>query len=204
MAITNGYATLTDVKAALRIPVSDTVDDSLLETSIEAASREIDGYCERVFYNAGTATRVYVPTDAFLVDVDDLQSVTTLKTSSTGDTFDQTWGTADFQLEPLNGVVGGITQPFTRIRAIGSYLFPLWEPRNVNAHEATVQVVGVFGFASIPIAIKQATIILAMRQFKRYDTPLGVSFDELGALRVGRVDPDVEKLVAPYRRVRMA
>ena len=98
MAITNGYATLTDVKAALRIPVSDTVDDSLLETSIEAASREIDGYCERVFYNAGTATRVYVPTDPFLVDVDDLQSVTTLKTSSTGDTFDQTWGTADFQL----------------------------------------------------------------------------------------------------------
>jgi len=86
--------------------------------------------------------------------------VTTLKTSSTGDTFDQTWATTDYQLEPLNGVIGGIIEtPFTRIRAIGSYLFPLWEPRNVNAHEATAQVVGVFGRATVPTAVKQACII---------------------------------------------
>jgi hypothetical protein len=39
VAITDGYATLADVKAALRI--TDNVDDSLLEISIEAASREI-------------------------------------------------------------------------------------------------------------------------------------------------------------------
>jgi len=35
MAITNGYCTLADVKAALRI--IDSVDDSLIEQSIEAA-----------------------------------------------------------------------------------------------------------------------------------------------------------------------
>lgn len=40
MTITNGYATLADVKAAFRI--QDTVDDTLLELSIESASREID------------------------------------------------------------------------------------------------------------------------------------------------------------------
>ena len=204
MAITNGYATLADVKSGFRI--TDNVDDTLLELSIESASREIDGYCERVFYNAGTATRVYIPTDTFYVETDDLISVTTLKTSSTGETFDTTWSASgDYQLEPLNGVAGGlINHPSTRIRAIGSYLFPLWDPRNVNSHEATVQVTGVFGWSAVPTAIRQATIILAMRQFKRYDTPLGVSFDELGALRVGRVDPDVEKLLAPYKKVRMA
>jgi len=203
MAISNGYATLTDVKSAFRI--QDDVDDLLLELSIESASREIDGWCERVFYSIGTATRIYVPTDPFLTEIDDLQSVTTLKTSSTGDTFDQTWATTDYQLEPLNGVIGGIIEtPFTRIRAIGSYLFPLWEPRNVNAHEATVQVVGVFGRATVPTAVKQACIILSMRQFKRYDTPLGISYDELGSLRVGRVDPDVEKLLSPYKKWRMA
>jgi len=204
MAITNGYATLADVKSGFRI--QDDVDDVLLELSIEAASREIDGYCERVFYNAGTATRVYIPTDTFYTETDDIISVTTLKTSSTGETFDTTWSpSGDYQLEPLNGISGGlIGHPATRIRAIGSYLFPLWSPKNVNSHEATVQVVGVFGWSAVPTAIRQATIILAMRQFKRYDTPLGVSFDELGALRVGRVDPDVEKLLMPYKKVRMA
>ena len=204
MAITNGYATLADVKSGFRI--QDSVDDTMLELSIEAASREIDGYCERVFYNAGTATRVYIPTDTFYTETDDIISVTTLKTSSTGETFDTTWSASgDYQLEPLNGISGGlIGHPATRIRAIGSYLFPLWSPKNVNSHEATVQVVGVFGWSAVPTAIRQATIILAMRQFKRYDTPLGVSFDELGALRVGRVDPDVEKLLMPFKKVRMA
>ncbi len=203
MTITNGYATLADVKAAFRI--NDDVDDTLLELSIESASREIDGWCERVFYNAGTATRVYVPTDSFLVETEDLISVTTLKTSSTGDTFDTTWSApGDYQLEPLNGISGGLTVPRNRIRAIGSYVFPLWDPRNINAHEATVQVTGVFGFEAIPTAVKQACIILSQRGFKRYDTPLGITYDELGAMRVGRVDPDVEKLLSPYKKVRMA
>jgi hypothetical protein len=203
MAISNGYATLADVKAAFRI--NDDVDDTLLELSIESASREIDGWCERVFYNAGTATRVYVPTDSFLVETEDIISVTTLKTSSTGDTFDTTWSApGDYQLEPLNGISGGLTVPRNRIRAIGSYVFPLWDPRNINAHEATVQVTGVFGFEAIPTAVKQACIILSQRQFKRYDTPLGISYDELGAMRVGRVDPDIQNLLSPYKKVRMA
>lgn len=206
MAITNGYATLNDVKAALRIPVSDTVDDSLLELSIEAASREIDGYCERVFYNVGTATRVYMPEDGFITQVDDVRTITTLKTSSAGDgVYDVTWSQTDYQLEPLNGIAGGVATPFTRIRAVGDYIFPVYEPRNINSGEAAVQVVGVFGYATVPTAIKQATILYAMRQFKRYDSPLGVAgFGDLGLIRVGRFDPDIEALLMPYRKVLMA
>jgi len=53
--------------------------------------------------------------------------------------------------------------------------------------------------------IVQATILLSMRQFKRYDSPLGVAgFGDLGAMRVTKFDPDVEALVAPWRKVRMA
>jgi hypothetical protein len=144
MAITDGYATLADVKAALRI--TDTVDDSLLEISIEAASREIDGWCERVF-TSSTATRVYRPTDVFTVETDDIQSITTLKTDVDGDgVFEITWDITDFQLEPLNGISGGIKSPFYVIKAVGSYLFPIYEPRNVNSNDASVQVTGVFGF----------------------------------------------------------
>ena len=203
MAISDGYATLADVKAALRI--TDTVDDSLLEISIEAASREIDGFCERVFTQS-TATRIYRPTDAFTVDVDDLQTVTTLKTDTDGDgVFDTTWSTADYQLNPLNGIAGGITTPYTTLKAVGSYLFPIYEPRNVNSQEASVQIAGVWGWPSIPTAVKQACIILSMRQFKRYDSPTGVmGFGDLGVMRVGRVDPDVEKLLMPFRRMSFA
>jgi hypothetical protein len=41
------YATLSQVKAALRI--TDQIDDSLLNTSIDAASRWVDGWCGRTF-----------------------------------------------------------------------------------------------------------------------------------------------------------
>jgi hypothetical protein len=68
-----------------------------------------------------------------------------------------------------------------------------------------VEVTGTFGWATVPTAVKQATILLAMRQFKRYDSPLGIAgFSDLGAVTVRSVDPDVEKLIAPFRKVRMA
>jgi len=71
MTITNGYATRDDIKNALRIPLSDTQDDDLIDVAVEAASREIDGYCERVFYST-SGTRVYIPQILFLVETDDL------------------------------------------------------------------------------------------------------------------------------------
>ena len=79
MAITNGYASLVEVKNALRI--QDSVDDSLLEMAVESASRLIDGYASRSFYNAGTATRNFVAEDLYYTVIDDLQSVTTLSTT---------------------------------------------------------------------------------------------------------------------------
>ena len=51
MALTNAYCTLNQVKASLRIPVSDTVDDDLLELAINSASRDIDQATERQFYS---------------------------------------------------------------------------------------------------------------------------------------------------------
>jgi len=198
MAIVNGYCTLADLKAALR--VQDSIDDSLLELAIESASREIDGYCERVFYST-SATRIYAPTNIYTVTTDDIISVTTLKSSSDGVTYDITWATSDYQLEPLNGVAGGLVTPFTRIRATGNYLMPTFSVGTFYELEALIQVVGVFGWSAVPAAIRQATVILAMRLFKRLDSPMGVISNDLGSMRVGRVDPDVEALLSPFRKV---
>lgn len=199
MAITNGYATLAQVKSSLRI--QDDLDDDLLELAIESASRQIDSHCERFFYST-SATRIYAPQDSYYLETDDIVSVTSVKTSSLADgTFDTTWASSDYELLPLNGIAGGLITPYNSLKAVGDYLFPVTTP----VQEATVQIVGTFGFASIPTAIKQAAVILASRIFKRNDSPLGVAgFGDLGVVRVSRLDPDVESLVSPYRKVRFA
>ena len=196
MAITNGYATLAEVKAAARI--TDSVDDALLEIAIESASRAIDGHTHRNFTVAGTAAtaRVFTATNSDFVWVDDVASTTGLviKTADNLDAnFATTWVTADYQLEPLNGVSEGISWPYTRIRSTGNKGFPY------GSDLAGVQVTARWGWLTVPTAIKQACIILAGRQFKRYDSPLGVAgFGDLGAMRVSRVDPDVATLIEPY------
>ena len=119
-----------------------------------------------------------------------------------GVTYDTTWTTSDYQLEPLNGVAGGLVgHPATRIRAVGDYLLPAWATGTIYNLEASMQVVGVFGWSAIPAAIRQATVILAMRIFKRLDAPLGMITNDMGSMRVGRFDPDVEALVMPFRKV---
>lgn len=198
MAITNGLASLEDVKRSLDI--NDSVDDTLLELVIEAASRQIEQYTERIF-TASTATRVFAPDDNFLVQIDDLQSLTTLKTSQNlNGTYDVTWGANDYQLEPLNQVSGGMSGvPYTQIRAIGDYWFP------TGGHEATVQVTGVWGWSSVPTAIRQACILQSARYYKRADAPMGVAgFDALGVIRLSRIDPDIATLCDPFMRIRMA
>lgn len=194
--INNGYATLAEVKAALRI--GDTVDDSLLEMAIESASRLIDAYAGRYFYNAGTATKLFTAQDAYVTVTEDLQSLTTLETAVQPDNSWTTWDSTAYQLEPVNGKADGISMPYTQVRAIYKNFFP-----TLNG-AALVRITGVWGWASIPIAIKQATIMQASRIFTRLQSPLGVlSSPDLGFIRVGsRIDPDVAQLVDPYRTLR--
>jgi hypothetical protein len=158
---------------------------------------------ERVFYSVGTATRVYLPDDSYTVSIDDLQSVVHIKTSSTGDTFDVTWAGTDYQLEPLNGNLDGIPWAFDRIRAVGDYVFPTGNVIG-DDEQALVRVTTVFGWPSVPKAVETACIIQASRIFKRFDSPLGVAgFGDFGAVRVSRfLDPDVEQLVMPYKKMR--
>lgn len=197
MAITNGLATLEEVKRSLDL--TDSVDDALLELVIEAASRQIEQYTERIF-TSSTATRIYTPQDNFNVEIDDLTSLTTLKTSTNLDgVFDQTWTTTDYQLEPLNGLAGGMQVPYNHIRAVGDYWFP------TSMGEATVQVTGVFGHATIPTAIRQACILQSARYYRRADSPMGVAgFDAMGVVRLSRIDPDIATLLEPFCRIRMA
>ena len=195
MAITNGYATLAQLKSALKI--IDSLDDDNLERAIASASRLIDGYAGRYFYST-TATRIFIPDNLNLCQTDDLVSITTLKTSTNLDgTFDLTWTAPDYQAEPVNAVVDGTVTPITRIRAVDDVAFP------VGRGIASVQITGVFGWAAIPDPVNYACIIQASRLWKRLDSPLGVAgFGDMGVVRVSTaLDADVRQLVDPYRKV---
>jgi hypothetical protein len=199
MAITNGYASLSEVKAAARI--TDSVDDSLLETAIEASSRMIDGYCERRFYTNGTEVRYFAASDSYTVEVDDLAGTAiTVETSSGLDgIYDETLTASDYQLEPLNRTNAGLDFPATRLRAVGDYLFPV----DPVANETGVKITGVYGFATaVPAAVKQACILASLRQYQRYSSALGVAgFGDMGAVRVARIDPDIQSMLMPFRKV---
>mgnify|MGYP007083425884 FL=1 len=194
MAITNGYATLQQIKAAVRI--TDTVDDALLEMAVEAASRMIDAECDRNFYSSGTATRDYVPADSYVVFTDDITQIVSVKIDDAGEgTFPITLQTSDYQAEPVNQRVSGNPFPITQLRMIGDYLLPIWYG------QATVRIQGVFGFTPTPIQVTQACVIQASRIFKRLDSPLGVAgFGDMGAMRVGKTDPDVSMLIRPFKK----
>ena len=199
MSITNGYCTLAEVKAALRL--TDNVDDTLIEGAIESAARRIDGVTGRWFYKtASTAINMY-PVDAYNVSVQDMANTTIIvKTDDNADgVFETTWtqGT-DYQLEPLNASLNG--KPYNRIVAIGGKTFPL----QYNPDPPLVQVTAYWGWEAVPHDIRQAAVLLSIRGFARYNAALGVVGIADMAIQVRAVDPDVRDLLAPYRIIGFA
>ena len=192
------YCTLAELKAALSI--TDIIDDTILQTAITSASAWVDGWCYRSFEAAETAVtdRDYIPTGTFeTLAIDDCVEITEVKLDDDLDgTFADTLTAADFQAEPVNSTTGGLALPFTRLRPFEDGYWPTFRG------QATVRVSARYGWPAIPDAVREATIFRASALFTRRDSPLGVAgFGDMGAMRVSRfVDPDVEMLLAPYRK----
>jgi hypothetical protein len=198
MAISNGYATLATVKGVLRI--TDSNDDAILEQAIEAASRRIDGYCGRFFYSKSATVSLFALTNFVCPTVNDLVSVTTLKTDDDGDgSFETTWTSGvDYQLEPLDTSITGL--PYRKVTAIGAKTFPLFFVPNLPG----VQIAGSWGFSSVPTDVEEACILLSIRGFARYNAALGVvGFADM-AIQVRAIDPDVRDLLNQYRKMAVA
>lgn len=194
MAITNGYATLNEVKASLRL--TDNTDDALLERAIESASRRIDGYCGRFFYKTSQTPVTMYPINEYLLAFpnDVANTSVTIKIDSNADgTYATTLvqGT-DYILEPTNAPLQGY--PYLHARMVGGQTFPL----DVLPSFPTVQVTAQWGWNSIPNDVNQACILLAMRQFARLNSALGVvGFADM-AINVRAVDPDVRDLLNQF------
>lgn len=193
------YTTLDKLKGQLGITPSDVTRDTLLTDALDAVSEAIDNMSERSFTAAtGVATtrtfqtrgRTQTTPDGWVLVTPDIGSATglALATGTVGGTYTPTTGT--LELYPVENLDEG--WPATGVLLVGS----TWP----TGSGARVQITADWGWPAVPAVVEQATLIQAARIFKRKDSPEGVlGSAEWGAVRVSRVDPDVEAMLAPLR-----
>lgn len=188
-----GYVTLSELKTALGI--SGSTEDDYLNLGIDAATSAIDDLCGRVFTQETSATARTYRAQPYYTVVDDIYTETGLviKTDTSGDgTYDTTWASTDYQMEPLNNLQKGF--PLRNIRAVGDYTFPVY-----GDGLASVQVTAKWGWASVPKPVKQACLMLSSRLYNRKASPMGViGVGDFGPVRISRSDPDIAAMLIRY------
>jgi hypothetical protein len=207
MAITNGYATLTEIKTFLSI--SDNVDDTLLEGMVEAASRSIDRIANRRFYlDANASARAYRVSSPIILFTDDIGTTSGLivKTDDDGDgTFENTLTlNTDYIMDPLTALDLG--RPYTQVTMVtNTETFPIFPGLFQNGLRPGVQVTARWGWPSVPDDINQACLILTADLYKRKDSPGGIlGLGDLGAIRMSPLGRDVTAMVRAYRKETLA
>ncbi len=196
MALGDPYATRTELKG--RLGITDTNDDTRLDEALAAASRGIEDFTGRQFNQTTTASaRVYYPDTCHLVRVHDLHTTTDLTVATDeGDdgTYETTWSTSDYQLEPLNGIEDGQTGwPYRKVRAVESRYFP------TRSRRAPVQVTAKWGWAAVPAPVKETCLIVAEEIFGLKDAKYGIAgFGDFGVVRI-RENPRTARMLNPYR-----
>ena len=194
------YTTTALVKASLGIPSGTTSEDDYIEDAIDAAEDEINNFCGRTFVASGSASaRVYQPSTNVLVYTDDFYTTDSLVVKQ-DDSNDGAYGTTLTITDDF--IVVGNSAPFYCIRSVSSP-FPRY-----TSDRPTVEVTAKWGYKSAaPAAVQQAALILSARLFQRRSSPLGVMagvVNDFGPIRVSRIDPDIQRLLAGYRRIGVA
>lgn len=207
MAITNGYATLTEVKTFLSI--SDNVDDTLLEGMVEAASRTIDRIANRRFYlDSSASARKYRVSSPVVLYLDDIGTTSGLvvKTDDNGDGIFETTLTLndDYVMDPLTALDLG--RPYTQITIVSTTkTFPIFPGLFQNGLRPGVEVTAKWGWPSVPDDVNQACLILTADLYKRKDAPGGIlGLGDLGSIRMSPLGRDVTAMVRAYRKETLA
>lgn len=195
MTITNGYTDQATFKARFLSDYSATAQDDQIDAVIQATSRLIDLYTGREFYSSSAQTRYFTPAANCRCYIDDLQSVTTLKTDTDSDgVYDTTWAAGDYWLMPINPKNG---EPYTFIEV------KPWGSQSFDCHaRQSVQIAGTFGWAAVPDVVREACLIQSFRIYKRSGAPFGiVGGGEFGtAQAIPDLDPDVKTMLGPVTR----
>ena len=198
MAITDGYLTLAE--AVAYVGRNEARADAELEDVVTSASRLIDNYCGRHFYQRTAEARTFEVEEFDCLEFgpyNDLTTLTTLKTDSNGDgTYETTISSSNYVLEPYNAAV--FDQPYTELELINAVTFPI---PAASGRENLIQITGTWGWPVVPPEVKQACRIMVAEVAKLADAPLGVAgYGEFGVFRVsGSIPPRARQLLDPFR-----
>lgn len=188
-----------------RLGITDNTDDYAAQMAISSASSWVNEYCGQHFYRI-TETRTFVPKSILVCNIDPLISNTALSVDTTGNgVFDQAWVlNTDYQLyqghDRYNLNAAGVQRPFKKVQVVQSgKWFPFLYP---YAHFDRVQVVGTWGWPSVPPPVAQATLVLAAQWLKEKDAPFGVAgVSDYGVVRIQQ-NPWVVEMLRPYINVK--
>lgn len=207
--VEHGYCTLDDLREQLG-DGNEQLNKNMLARAINAASRSIDAYCNRRFWQDPTPTSMLFYPDPGSTDLwldEDISTETGLivSTDNAGNgLYDVPWATSDYRLWPYGANRGSsIYKAWYKLESTGVNRFDV---RGLHRHNnrggyLPVQVTARFGWASVPAPIEQATLLKATHVFKRKDAPFGIlQFGDIAAASVTRKDADVLELLWPYQR----
>ena len=210
MAITDAYATAAEYRS--EIHRSDSADDTEILLDLAAVSRYLERMTGRIFTkDAGDVTRVFIIGDGLVAEpikaitrfsIPDLSAdPTTIKIDEDDDgvfTDETALAATDYILGPENNDVGPETFPFTWIE------LTRWGDKNSWPYKHRVEIVGKWGFPSIPSAIKQACIHIT--GILRLETPRASGRIEDSIIGSSVISPAANRLVADmvtaYERIR--
>ncbi len=196
MALGDPYADLDELKASLSL--DDSRNDAELTRALTAASRHIENWCHRQFNRVDIAVpQLYRPTRKRHLNISDIWSTDDLEVEvdTVGDaSFSTAWTTADYVLEPLNGIKDGVEGwPYSELVAT-TYALPC------DRYKARVRVTAKYGWAAVPEPVKSACLALATDLYKLKDAAFGISggTGEFAAPMRVRENAVVVALLEPY------
>lgn len=186
------YVNATALKTYLRNELG-AVDDTFLGSVCTAATKAVNGACQRSFYVAGASSpRAYVPSGTRVLRVHDCTSVTSVTVDGTV----LVAGT-NYQTEPLNNLSwSGETVPTEQLVRIDGSAWIESQPG-----KATVSVVAPWGWSATPEGVVEAARIVAAEVARQRDVRFGIVDvgDAAGAIVL--TNRKVRELLADYRRI---
>lgn len=195
------YITAEQLKGSREMSGTDYADEDV-RLAIASASRAVDDLTGARFWADDDADQVRYFTPHLLdqVRLFPLTELTAVEVdpSGYGSYDDLLVRDSDFVLEPRNAVADG--EPWTALRLLrggARRRFPDRHPRDC------VRVTGRFGWPEPPERVRTATTIIAAKFLLRMrQAPHGVV--DIGpdgmAVRIGRYDPDVERLLKRFTK----
>lgn len=182
------------VATGIALPASQ---NEAVDAMLEAASRMVDEWCGRYFYQLEDEVRYFDSHCALeLVLPEDFVSVDEIATDNNlNGSFETVWADEDFILDPANAAARDWPYTIIRVSPLSVRSFPIGR--------RSVRVTGTVGWPSVPGPVREVCLLEAERLFQASKSPSGVIASEGAgsATILPALHPTSRALLKPYKRM---